>query len=203
LSQTVPEKHKSDPVRQIESDLREIIRGVDSSLLDEWQRLQRAELGPGDESVKARQEAAQRQQEEWERELHEKELAQAKRRVVSEVFLFLREWGQGRIDEAVERLGVWSEQANLAWTRSRLEEVLSEFSAEGRKPRTDGYAKFSQHQKWQIKGLGSESPSGANQKAEAPHSLILQIQDTLELNEAELEVRFDLGTRIELVRLFN
>ncbi len=39
LSQTVPEAFKTEPVVEMEVYLRELIRGIDSSLLEEWERL--------------------------------------------------------------------------------------------------------------------------------------------------------------------
>jgi len=39
LSQTVPDAAKTEPVRELEVYFRELIRGVDSSLLEEWERL--------------------------------------------------------------------------------------------------------------------------------------------------------------------
>jgi len=39
LSQTVPENAKTEPVIEMEDYFRELIRGIDSSLLEEWERL--------------------------------------------------------------------------------------------------------------------------------------------------------------------
>lgn len=39
LAQTVPEAAKTEPVAEMEDYFRELIRGIDSSLLDEWERL--------------------------------------------------------------------------------------------------------------------------------------------------------------------
>ncbi len=39
LSQTVPESFKTEPVVELELYFRELIRGIDSSLLEEWERL--------------------------------------------------------------------------------------------------------------------------------------------------------------------
>jgi len=43
LSQTVPESFKTEPVVEMEVYFRELIRGVDSSLLEEWERLRNPE----------------------------------------------------------------------------------------------------------------------------------------------------------------
>ena len=44
LSQTVPEEAKTEPVVEMELYFRELIRGIDSSLLEEWERLRNPEF---------------------------------------------------------------------------------------------------------------------------------------------------------------
>ncbi|HET7535801.1 MAG TPA: DUF3516 domain-containing protein, partial [Candidatus Didemnitutus sp.] len=44
LSQTVPESFKTDAVVEMEDYFRELIRGIDSSLLEEWERLRNPEF---------------------------------------------------------------------------------------------------------------------------------------------------------------
>jgi hypothetical protein len=44
LSQTVPDSAKSDEVVEMEDYFRELIRGIDSSLLEEWERLRRPDF---------------------------------------------------------------------------------------------------------------------------------------------------------------
>lgn len=44
LSQTVPESFKTEPVIEMEDYFRELIRGIDSSLLEEWERLRNPEF---------------------------------------------------------------------------------------------------------------------------------------------------------------
>lgn len=40
LAQTVPQEAKTEPVLELETHLEELVRGIDSSLIDEWERLQ-------------------------------------------------------------------------------------------------------------------------------------------------------------------
>lgn len=44
LAQTVPESAKTEPVVEMEDYFRELIRGIDSSLLEEWERLRNPEF---------------------------------------------------------------------------------------------------------------------------------------------------------------
>lgn len=43
LAQTVPQSAKTEPVLELETHLEELVRGIDSSLIDEWERLQSGE----------------------------------------------------------------------------------------------------------------------------------------------------------------
>ena len=52
LAQTVPEGAKTPEVAEMEDYLRELIRGVDSSLLEEWERLRNPEFVPADGAEK-------------------------------------------------------------------------------------------------------------------------------------------------------
>ncbi len=46
LAQTVPDKAKNEAVVEMEDYFRELIRGIDSSLLEEWERLRHPDLPP-------------------------------------------------------------------------------------------------------------------------------------------------------------
>jgi superfamily II RNA helicase len=46
LAQTVPEAAKTDPVREMEEYLRTLLRQVDSSLLDEWEKMRNPDYRP-------------------------------------------------------------------------------------------------------------------------------------------------------------
>lgn len=52
LTQTVPESFKTEPVLEMETYLRELIRGVDSSLLEEWERLRNPDFVAADAADK-------------------------------------------------------------------------------------------------------------------------------------------------------
>jgi hypothetical protein len=52
LAQTVPESAKTEPVVEMEEYFRELIRAIDSSLIDEWERLRNPEFVAADASDK-------------------------------------------------------------------------------------------------------------------------------------------------------
>jgi hypothetical protein len=51
LAQTVPEATKTEPVQEMEAWLAGEVRGTDSSLLDEWERLRDPNYKPGEETA--------------------------------------------------------------------------------------------------------------------------------------------------------
>jgi superfamily II RNA helicase len=55
LSQTVPETAKTEPVLEMEEYFRELIRAIDSSLLEEWERLRNPDFVAADSSDKPAQ----------------------------------------------------------------------------------------------------------------------------------------------------
>ncbi len=52
LSQTVPTSAKTEPVLEMEDYFRELIRGIDSSLLEEWERLRNPEFAAAEAAEK-------------------------------------------------------------------------------------------------------------------------------------------------------
>jgi hypothetical protein len=52
LGQTVPDGEKTDTVREMELYLRDMLRGVDSSLLEEWERMRAASREVGEPVLK-------------------------------------------------------------------------------------------------------------------------------------------------------
>jgi len=58
LSQTVPETAKTEPIVEMEEYFRELIRGIDSSLIEEWERLSNPEFVAADSTDKPAQPAS-------------------------------------------------------------------------------------------------------------------------------------------------
>jgi len=118
LVQTVPDQFKTEQVDDIIEYFGQIVRGVDSSLLEEWEKLR-------DPSYVSKKTFAQAESEEEDRERARNEKAQ-RRRVMMEVYAFLRLLATGQFEEAIASL------ANSAeWSLKRLEERAQEYSASG------------------------------------------------------------------------
>ncbi len=100
LAQTVPPAFKNEDVQEIEDWLGGLLRGTDSSLLDEWERLK----NPDWEAVEV--DAAQA--------LEEVDITKNRREftalIRTEIFHFLRALAAGRYDAAAALVSPWTEE---------------------------------------------------------------------------------------------
>ncbi|MFM7099912.1 MAG: DUF3516 domain-containing protein, partial [Verrucomicrobiota bacterium] len=132
LRQTVPGTAKTEPVRELEEYLRVMIRQVDSSLLDEWERLRHPEAAPRPEAPEVRPPGA----EEAARDLT-RDLPAFTASIRTRVFALLRALANGEAAAALDALAVddTSSPAGEAspageWNPARLEAALREYHAE-------------------------------------------------------------------------
>jgi len=98
LAQTVPPAYKNEDLQEIEDWLAGLLRGTDSSLLDEWERLKNPAWQPVEnEAAKA---------------LEEIDITKNKREftalIRAEIFLFLRALAAGRFDAAAALVPPWT-----------------------------------------------------------------------------------------------
>jgi superfamily II RNA helicase len=119
LTQTVPERFRNEEVRDIIELLRAMIRQVDQSLLEEWERMQHPEQAlrrrTTDEDAAARRP----------KELVDDEKAFAAH-VRNELHRLVKALGQRRWDGALELL----DSAFGDWTAKKLEEAMAPYFAE-------------------------------------------------------------------------
>ncbi len=100
LAQTVPPAFKNEDVLEIEDWLAGLLRGTDSSLLDEWERLKNPEWKPlEDDATKAAEVI---------------DITKNKREFTAliriEIFHFLRSLAAGRYDAAAALVAPWTEE---------------------------------------------------------------------------------------------
>src|ERR1035438_2578264 len=124
LAQTVPDTAKTDPVREMELYLGTMIRQVDSSLLDEWDKMrdpryQRAETKevrpPGAEAAAA------------DVTRDTKALTAVIR---NRIFSFLRGLVNADFDQALTYLSTPQDPEGQPWTGERLQQALDAYHAE-------------------------------------------------------------------------
>ena len=136
LAQTVPEGAKTDEVREMELYLRTMLRQVDSSLMDEWEKMQ-------DPNYRAEetQEARPPKPEKADITRDRKAFTAAVR---NRIFTFLRSLVMGEFEEAVAQLAEdavaeelpW-DAAGEPWTPERLKALMETYRAEHGAPRLD------------------------------------------------------------------
>jgi hypothetical protein len=124
LGQTVPDTAKNDTVREMELYLGTMIRQIDSSLLDEWEKL-RDPGYPRAETKEVRPPGAEEAAADITRDTKVFTAA-----IRNRVFAFLRGLVNGDYEEAVANLSSPQDPDGQPWTASRLEQALDAYHAE-------------------------------------------------------------------------
>src|SRR6185436_9810791 len=115
LAQTVPDGAKTDTVREMELYLRDMLRQVDSSLLEEWERMRDPDYVPlGGRTAEAR---PPRPEEAPDVTRDTKAFTAAIR---TRVFAFLRAWSIAQDEAALGTLDAAVDGAGEPWTAPRL-----------------------------------------------------------------------------------
>jgi superfamily II RNA helicase len=115
LSQTVPDGAKTDTLREMELYLREMLRQVDSSLLEEWERMREtgfAPSGPGGPELRP-----PRPEEAPDVTRDTKAFTASVR---TRLFAFLRAWSIGRDEAALDAIDSPRDGQGEAWSAERL-----------------------------------------------------------------------------------
>ncbi len=114
LSQSVPDAAKTDSVREVELYLRDMLRGVDSSLLDEWERMRDPNYQPAGAGVEMR---PPRPEQAPDVTRDAKAFTAAIR---TRAFAFLRAWSIGNDEAALAAIDSPTDAAGEPWTPVRL-----------------------------------------------------------------------------------
>ena len=140
LSQTVPDGAKTDTVREMELYLRDMLRQVDSSLLEEWERMRDPDYRPrgtgGEELRPPRPEEAP------DVTRDPKAFTAAIR---TRVFAFLRAWSIGDDEAALQVMGSPREGEGEPWTVERLRRAREAHRVEHTGLRLDPEARNLRH----------------------------------------------------------
>jgi hypothetical protein len=140
LTQTVPDGSKSDALREMELYLRDMLRQVDSSLLEEWERMRDPNYRPaGAPGPELRPPGA----EEAPDVTRDRKAFTAAIR--TRVFAFLRAWSIGRDEEALEVFDSPADGEGQPWTVERLRAAREAYAAEHQPLRLDPEARNLRH----------------------------------------------------------
>jgi superfamily II RNA helicase len=140
LGQTVPDAVKTDTVREMELYLRDMLRGVDSSLLDEWERMRDPNYRPlGTGGVDLR---PPRPEEPPDVTRDTKAFTAAIR---TRLFAFLRAWSIGNDEAALATIDSPGDADERPWSLERLKAARESYRVEHAGPWLDPEARNLRH----------------------------------------------------------
>lgn len=139
LSQTVPPAMKNEDLEEAEAFFEEIVRGVDSSLLDEWERMRNPDHTPEERRETVRDKKAvpiTRDRKSFTRKLR------------ARVFDFVKELSRGDYQTALELLApneVEPQPESVEWTIPLLTETMDPYYEDRERIRLDPEARNAKH----------------------------------------------------------
>jgi superfamily II RNA helicase len=140
LRQTVPDGLKTDSVVEMELYLRDMLRQIDSSLLEEWERMRDSSYVPAEEAAMELRPPAPVEPFDVTRD--EKAFTAAIR---TRIFSFLRAWSIGNDEAALTLLDSPFDALGKPWTAERLQEARESHLAEHGGLRFDPEARNLRH----------------------------------------------------------
>ena len=140
LKQTVPAAAKTDAVQEMELYLGTMIRQVDSSLLDEWERLRNPGHRSQSEAPEVRPPGAEEAALDITRNAREFTAA-----IRTQIFTFLRAWTDGDWETAITVLANGQDADGQPWTAVRLEAAIDAYEAAHKRVSLDPEARNTRH----------------------------------------------------------
>ena len=140
LRQTVPDGMKTDAVSEMELYLRDMVRQVDSSLLEEWERMRDPGYRPLDSGEIERRPPSRDEAPEITRDAKAFTAA-----IRTRVFAFLRAWSIGSDEAAMGAIDSAVDGAGQPWTPERLGHARDAFRVEHHDLRLDPEARNLRH----------------------------------------------------------
>ncbi|HEY0549679.1 MAG TPA: DUF3516 domain-containing protein [Verrucomicrobiae bacterium] len=140
LSQTVPDSAKNDTVREMEEYLRAMVRQIDSSLMEEWERMRDLNYVPLAHGKEVRPPGAEAAARDITRDT--KAFTASLR---TRAFNFLRGVVNGDYEQALSHLSSLEKPEGAAWTAEQLGQQLETYYAEHQYIRLDPEARNARH----------------------------------------------------------
>jgi hypothetical protein len=140
LAQTVPDGAKDDALREMELYLRDMLRQVDSSLLEEWERMKDASWAPSGEGEPELRPPGAEEAPDVTRDAKAFTAA-----IRTRVFSFLRAWSVGKDEAALDTIDSPVDGDGAAWTVERLKAAREAHRAEHGGLRLDPEARNLRH----------------------------------------------------------
>ncbi|MEO6786322.1 MAG: DUF3516 domain-containing protein, partial [Chthoniobacteraceae bacterium] len=140
LTQSVPDSAKNDTVREMEVYLGTMLRQVDSSLLDEWERMCDPNWKPGEQQIEVRPPGAEEAARDITRD--PKAFTAAIR---NRIFAFLSDIIRGDHEEALALIPSSENADGGPWTPDRLRQTLATYHTTHARIRLDPEARNLRH----------------------------------------------------------
>jgi len=137
LAQTVPDAAKNEAIREMELYLATMLRQIDSSLLEEWEKMRDPNYVPRGEQAEVRPPGAEEAARDITRDAKAFTAA-----IRNRIFTFLRALVSGDFETALAAVGSAAEEA---WTAQRLRDALDAYYAEHEYLRLDPEARNARH----------------------------------------------------------
>jgi len=144
LSQTVPDGVKSDQVLEMEVYLRTLLRHVDSSLAEEWERMRDPNYRPFDAAAPRGADLRPPGAEAAEQDIT-RDTKMFTAAIRTRIFTFLRAWSIRDFSAALAAVDVPSDGEGEAWTPERLKGLFDAYRVEHERLRLDPEARNLRH----------------------------------------------------------
>jgi hypothetical protein len=144
LSQTVPDGVKSDQVLEMEVYLRTLLRHVDSSLAEEWERMRDPNYRPFDAAAPRGADLRPPGAEAAEQDIT-RDTKMFIAAIRTRIFTFLRAWSIRDLGAALVAVDVPSDSEGEPWTHERLKAVFDAYLVEHERLRLDPEARNIRH----------------------------------------------------------
>jgi len=125
LTQTVPDAAKNDTIRDMELYLGTVIRQIDSSLLDEWERMRDPNYRPQEQAAEVRPPGIEQAAQDITRDAKAFTAA-----IRNRIFSFLRGLVNAEYEQALANLDSPADPDGQPWTAERLKKSLDEYRLE-------------------------------------------------------------------------
>jgi len=144
LSQTVPDGVKTDQVLEMEVYLRTLLRHVDSSLAEEWERMRDPNYRPLDAAARRGSDLRPPGAEAAEQDIT-RDTKMFIAAIRTRIFTFLRAFSIRNLDAALAAVDVPSDGEGEPWTPERLKAVFDAYRVEHQQLRLDPEARNLRH----------------------------------------------------------
>jgi hypothetical protein len=140
LAQTVPDSAKNETVREMEVYLSSMLKQVDSSLMQEWERMKNPNYQSAAETKEVRPPGAEEADQDITRDIKSFTAS-----IRTQIFMFLRSALTDEFEQALALLSTLTDSEGESWTAEKLRQRFDAYHAEHKYIRLDPEARNARH----------------------------------------------------------